>query len=117
MTPAAVRKFCAALPAATRDIKWQVDEVYSVGGKMFAVINTVPATPTLSFKVDQELFLPLTDREGIIPAPYMARAKWIQLSHPGVLPDAELKSLLKRSHALVAAGLTAKARRELGIET
>jgi predicted DNA-binding protein (MmcQ/YjbR family) len=116
MTPAAVRKFCASLPAATRDIKWQVDEVYSVGGKMFAVFNTQSDRPTLSFKVEDELFLALTDREGIIPAPYLARARWIQLAHPAVLPATELKSLLKRSHALVAAGLTRKARLELGIE-
>lgn len=116
MTPAAARKFCASLPAATHDIKWQVDEVYSVGGKMFAVFNTTPATPSLSFKVDDELFLSYTDREGIIPAPYMARAKWIQLAHPSVLPDAELKALLKRAHALVAAKLTRKLRLELGLE-
>lgn len=116
MTPAAVRKFCASLPATTRDIKWKVDEVFSVGSKMFAVINTEPATPTLSFKVDDALFLGYTDREGIIPAPYMARAHWIQLARPSVLPDAELKALLTRSHALVAAGLTKKLRRELGLE-
>ena len=32
-----LRKYCATLPGATRDIKWGADEVYSVGAKMFAV--------------------------------------------------------------------------------
>ena len=32
-----LRKYCATLPGATRDVKWGADEVYSVGGKMFAV--------------------------------------------------------------------------------
>ena len=34
-----LRKYCATLPGATRDIKWGADEVYSVGGKMFAVFG------------------------------------------------------------------------------
>jgi len=32
-----LREYCATLPGATRDVKWGADEVYSVGGKMFAV--------------------------------------------------------------------------------
>ncbi|MCC7254600.1 MAG: hypothetical protein IT467_01590, partial [Dokdonella sp.] len=32
---------CARWPGATRSIKWEVDLVYSVGGKMFAVLCTL----------------------------------------------------------------------------
>ena len=31
----------------------------------------------ISFKVDDDRFLELTDRDGIIPAPYLARVKWV----------------------------------------
>ena len=37
MNVPAIKKFCAALPHATGDIKWGVDQVYSIGGRMFCV--------------------------------------------------------------------------------
>lgn len=116
MNVAAVRKFCAALPGATGDIKWGVDLVFSVGARMFCVacVNS-SGKATVSFKVDDDLFLPHTDREGFIPAPYMARAKWVQVIDLKKVSDAELKSLIRRSHELVAMKLTRKRRAELGI--
>ena len=116
MNVAAVKEFCAALPGATGDVKWGVDLVYSVGGRMFCVacVNA-SGNATVSFKVDDDLFLPHTDREGFIPAPYMARAKWVQVINLKKVSDTELKSLIERSHALVAMKLTKKCRTELGM--
>ena len=103
---------CKALPGATYDIKWGKDECYSVGGKMFAVIGpggtyggSARAGPSIGFKVDDFRFLELTDRDGIIPAPYMAKHKWVLVQDMRKLSDAELKELVMRSHALVAARL------------
>lgn len=116
MNLAAVQKFCASLPAATSDVKWGNDLVYSVGSKMFAVAcNDAEGMPTVSFKVDEERFLELTDRTGFIPAPYLARVKWVQIIDLKQVGDAELKALLTRSHELVAAGLTKKLRASLGL--
>lgn len=115
MTPAAVKKFALSLPGAKSSIKWKVDLVFDVGGKMFAVMCEGKAKSNLSFKVDDHRFLELTDRAGIIPAPYMARAKWVQLESLKVLPDAEIRELIKRSHQLVAAKLPKRTRLELGV--
>jgi predicted DNA-binding protein (MmcQ/YjbR family) len=52
---------------------------------------------------------------GITPAPYLARAHWVQVGHPKALPLATLKSLVARSHALVAAKLPRKVRQHLGV--
>ncbi len=106
-----LRAFCASLPAATKDIKWGADEVYSVGGKMFAVfwIDGGHAR-TASFKCDPARFLELTDVPGIVPAPYLARAHWVQVRDPGALRIAEVKALLRDSHARVLAGLPRKLR-------
>jgi predicted DNA-binding protein (MmcQ/YjbR family) len=113
---AAIKKFCEALPGATGDIKWEVDLVYSVGRKMFCVAFVDrDGKETVSFKVDDDLFLQYTDREGFIPAPYLARAKWVQVINLKKVADAEMKSLIKRSHELVAMKLTKKRRAELGI--
>ncbi len=111
------RAFCASLPAVTEDIKWGADLCFCVGGKMFAVTWLDGGKATgFSFKVDEHRFLELTDRAGIIPAPYLARAKWVQVKAADALSDAEARELLARSHALVAAKLTRAVRRELGLE-
>ena len=112
----AIQKFCAALPHATGDIKWGVDQVYSIGGKMFCVAYVDPqGGATVSFKVDDDLFLQYTDRAGFIPAPYMARAKWVQIIDLKKVSDAEVKTLIKRSYELVSLKLTRKLRTALGM--
>ena len=109
MTLDLLRRYCATLPGATRDIKWGADEVYSVGGKMFAVfwIDGKKAK-TASFKCDPERFLELTDQPGIAPAPYLARAHWVQVQDAKALAELQARELLARSHALVFAKLTRK---------
>ena len=117
MNIAAIRKYCASLPHATGDIKWGADHVYSIGAKMFCVsYDDGKGTANVSFKVDDDLFLQHTDRAGFIPAPYMARNKWVQVQDLKKVADTELKSLIKRSYELVAARLTKKLRAELGID-
>ena len=113
-TLAKAKAVCKALPGATFDIKWGKDQVYSVGGKMFAVMCDVPV-PTMSFKVDDGRFLELTDREGLIPAPYMARHKWVLVEDMKKIADAELAALIRRSHALVCEKLPKALRARLGV--
>ena len=115
-TLARARAVCKALPGATSDVKWGADRVYSVGGKMFAVMPDGPKQPpSISFKVDDERFLELTDREGFEPAPYLARAHWVLVRDMQKIGDAELKQLITRSQALIAGKLTVKARKALGL--
>lgn len=113
-----LRRYAASLPGATRDIKWGADECYSIGGKMFAVFGIERGKATsLSFKVDSERFLELTDVAGIVPAPYLARAHWVQLENGKALPAQQARALIARSHALIAAKLTKKARDDaLGVK-
>ena len=100
MTIEAVRKICRAFPEVTEDIKWGSDLVFSVNGKMFAVVNTEPPH-TVAFKCTPETFAALIEREGIIPAPYMARNMWVQERSVGdVLERRELEELLKTSYDL-----------------
>jgi predicted DNA-binding protein (MmcQ/YjbR family) len=56
----------------------------------------------LSFKVDPERFLELTDVDGIEPAPYLARAHWMLLRRADAIPAADARALIERSHALIA---------------
>jgi predicted DNA-binding protein (MmcQ/YjbR family) len=109
----AAKALCRSFPGCTEDIKWDHDTVFSVGGKMFAVTNAAGPAEGFSFKVDDERFLELTDRPGIIPAPYLARAKWVYVNAQAGIDDAEVSALLRRSHELIFAKLTRKLQREI----
>lgn len=102
-------------PGVTADLKWGDDLVYSVGGKMFAVHCLKGSNAgQISFKVGEARFLELTDRPGIIPAPYLARAHWVSVLSSSAMPRPELEALLRSSYEQVFAKLTRKAQRELG---
>ena len=109
MTVESIRRWCLALPAVTEDVKWDDDLVFSVGGRMFCVAMLEPPH-RLSFKCDDETFGELIEREGIIPAPYLARAKWVSLEAlDGLMEWNELEARLRRSYDLVKASLPKKA--------
>ena len=72
---------------------------------MFAAVNLEPPHQ-LAFKCTPEDFAELTEREGIIPAPYLARAMWVQESELGAaLERRELALLLRSAYDLVVAKL------------
>ncbi|MHB8485101.1 MAG: MmcQ/YjbR family DNA-binding protein [Candidatus Acidiferrales bacterium] len=84
------------------------DLVFKVGGKMFAVVVLVPAKVWLSFKCLPEEFAELTERPGIIPAPYSARYHWVALETQDALAQIELEQLLRSSYDMVFAKLPRK---------
>ena len=101
--------FVGALPGVTRWIKWEVDLVYSVAGKMFVVMCTIgPERGRFSFKVDTDRFLELTEQPGMMPAPYMARAFWVSVTEPERFARSELEGFVRRSYELVRANLPKK---------
>ena len=110
----AAKALCRGFAGAIESIKWGNDTVFSVGDKMFACAANDAGVRSISFKVEDERFLELTDRPGIVPAPYLARAKWIRVEDLSTLPPDEASALLRRSYELVFARLTKKLQRELG---
>jgi predicted DNA-binding protein (MmcQ/YjbR family) len=105
MTLDGLRQICRALPGATEDVKWGQDLCFCVGGKMFAAVNLEPPHQ-LGFKCTPEGFAELTEREGIIPAPYLARAMWVQESQLGAtIERRELEPLLRSAYELIVAKL------------
>jgi len=109
-----LRKFCLSLPAVTEDIKWGNDLCFCVGEKMFAVAGL--ETPfTCSFKLKDEEFEEMCTRDGIEPAPYMARNKWVLVTDATKLNKKEWEHFLGQSYELVKSKLTKKLRNELGI--
>ena len=108
-----VRRYCMSLPHTTETVQWENDLVFKIGGRMYAVAALEPGPHWLSFKASAEDFAALTERDGIKPAPYLARAQWVSLEAPDTLPVVELKPLLRRAYDLVFAKLTKKAQASL----
>jgi predicted DNA-binding protein (MmcQ/YjbR family) len=102
-----LRRLCLAYPGATEQIQWGADLVFKVGGRMFAVAATDPAAShRLSFKCTDEGFAELLEYEGIVPAPYLARARWVALQRFDALTDRELEARLRDAYDAVFARLT-----------
>lgn len=96
-----LRAHCLSHPGATEQIQWGADLVFKVGGKMFCVACTEPAPVAMSFKCDDETFAELVERDGAMPAPYLARAKWVALETFDALPERELTPLVTRAYEIV----------------
>ncbi len=107
-----LREFCLSLPSVTEDIKWENNLAFSVGGKMFCLADLDPPL-RVSFKVPEERFEEITSIEGIIQAPYFARAKWVSVTDESVLSRAEWEHHLRTSYELVKSNLPKKTRDSL----
>jgi predicted DNA-binding protein (MmcQ/YjbR family) len=89
--------------------------VYKVGGKMFCTLSEDPPHTTY-IKAEPEI---IDEQRAIFPdavdrAPYMHERHWNRVEISEV-PDFELEDWLEDSYRLVVAGLTTKARDELGL--
>ncbi len=112
----AVRSYCLSFPHATEDIQWGNDLLFRISGKIFVVIGLEPPN-SLAFKCTPEEFDDLIERDGIIPAPYMARNKWVKLETLDALGDRELKTLIRNSYEMIFSKLPKKTQAELGAAT
>jgi predicted DNA-binding protein (MmcQ/YjbR family) len=108
-----IRDLCFSFPAVTEHVIWGSDLTFKVAGKMFAHSVLEPAPVWLSFKASPENFYDLTERPGIIPAPYLARAQWVALETKDALSSAELAALVRDSYDIIVAKLPKKTRDSL----
>ena len=98
-----IRKLCLSLPYATETLQWEDELCFKVRGKIFAMVGISSLPQRLVFKCDPEKFAELTEREGISPAPYVGRYKWVMLEALDVLPHVEVDELIRASYVMVSA--------------
>ncbi len=108
-----LRTLALSLPHATEDVKWEKDLCFCIGGKMFSVTGLEQPKFGASFKVNPDEFIELTERDGIIPAPYLARYKWVCVEDAHALSTTEWERYVKQSYELVKAKLPKKVLKEL----
>lgn len=99
-----IRKLCLSFPEVTEDMPWGDDLCFKVRGKIFTgMVLSDGRFPRITLKCSPEAFHELLEIEGISPAPYVGRYKWVMLANSNVLAAAELEALIRQSYELVAA--------------
>ena len=107
-----LRKICLALPGTEEEVKWGNDLCFMIGNKMFCATD-LGGEFRFSAKVDPDRFEELIGLEGIRPAPYLGRYKWVEIRMPNGLVKEEIAALIHRSYQLVKAKLPRAVREAL----
>jgi predicted DNA-binding protein (MmcQ/YjbR family) len=101
-----LREYVLSLPHVVETMQWGANLVYwvgdkAIGGKMFAVLNLDNThKAVLSFAAGAERYAELLETDGVFPAPYLARARWVAIEHWGVFRSSELEELLESGRRL-----------------
>jgi len=104
-----IREYCLTFADATENLQWGDELCFKVGGKIFVMLGLESVPQRMCFKCTPEKFAGLCEYEGIIPAPYLGRYKWVMLQRLDALLDEELKDLIRQSYEMVAAKAKTKA--------
>ena len=98
-----IRAYCLAFPQATENIQWADDLCFKIRGKIFVTLALTAVPQKLCFKCTPDTFAELVERDGIRPAPYVGRYKWVILDRLDALSWDELREFIRESFEMVAA--------------
>ncbi len=109
--------FISSLPAVTIVHQWGGASVGKIGGKIFALYTIWNETDEwrIAFKCSDMSFQMLPELQGIYPAKYLARAKWVDVAPSSELSEDDVRAYITEAHRLVAVKLTQKLKSELGL--
>jgi predicted DNA-binding protein (MmcQ/YjbR family) len=116
------RKFLLSLPHAVETMQWGDNLVYwvgdkAIGGKMFALIDLGEGLSkgVAMYSAGPERYAELLEREGLLPAPYMARIHWLAVERWSALRNPEWEDELRGAHAITFAKLPKRTREVLAL--
>lgn len=115
MTIEELQKICKELKGVTEDIKWEDHLCFNIGEKMFLVTSPDAVPQSASFKVSDEEFDELSQKEGFMPAPYLARHKWVHLDDLNRLTKKQWENYVTQSYNLISSKLPAKLKKQIGL--
>jgi predicted DNA-binding protein (MmcQ/YjbR family) len=119
MNAESAREFLLKLPHVVETEQWGGLVFWvgdkALGGKMFAMMNLDAAQLPISYPAGPQRMASLLERDGIVPAPYMARIHWVAAERWGVFRDAEWESELRAAHAITHEKLPAKVKTVLAL--
>jgi predicted DNA-binding protein (MmcQ/YjbR family) len=117
-----VREFLLTLPHVKETVQWTDHLVFwagdkTIGGKMFCMLDLGGTGKcVVAMAAGAEGMAELLEREGIVPAPYLARAHWVCVERWDALDWPEWKERLQRAREIVHEKLPAKTKAALGMK-
>lgn len=112
-----IRAALLALPRVAETLQWEGRLVFwtmdkAVGGKMFAIADLEAVDrPAFAFAAGPQRAPQLLERDGVRPAPYLARAHWVACDHWQALPLPELLEEVRAAYGYVAGRMPMRAQR------
>jgi predicted DNA-binding protein (MmcQ/YjbR family) len=119
-----LRAYLLTLPHVVETMQWGANLVFwvgdkAIGGKMFALINLDGPGPTqhalMAYAAGPRRYSELLELEGVIPAPYLARAHWVAVERWDVFAAREWERELAAAHEIVRAKLPPNTRKALAL--
>lgn len=107
MNAESVRELLLGLPHVVETMQWGANLVFwvgdkAIGGKMFALCNLdEDGRAVISYAAGTERYAELVEREGVLPAPYLARAYWVAVERWDVWREGEWRAELEAARELV----------------
>ncbi len=115
MTLEDFRALCLSPPGASEEVKWEDKLCFQLGKKMFAIALLDVMPQAITVKASAEDFARLIGRPGFVPAPYLARYKWVSRQDIDGINPQEISRLVQTSYDLVVKKLPAKTKTSLGL--
>jgi len=107
-----IRRYCLSFPRTQEKLQWGETLCFKVEGKIFTLVSLDAVPPSLCLKAAPDKFAELLEIEGITPAPYVGRYKWVLLERLDLLPPTELQELIAQSYEMVTAKLSKSSKRK-----
>ena len=100
-----LRELCMSFQGATEGLKWEDHICFMVAEKIFCMTGERGG---VSIKVTPEEVEELTERDGIMPTPYMARNNWVTIREFNKLRPKEWEYYIHQSYELIRSKLPKK---------
>ena len=107
-----ISDFVAGLRGAVEEQPFGPDvDVFKVGGKIFAILSPTVEPGAISLKCDPDRSLELREHyAAVTPGYHLNKRHWNTVVLDGTVPDDVLDELIRHSHGLVVASLSAAQR-------
>jgi len=116
------RAFLLSLPHVVETQQWGDNLVFwvgdkRIGGKMFALVDLGEGLSkgVAMYSAGPERYADLLEREGLIPAPYMARIFWVAAERWNALRNNEWEDELRAAHEITLGKLPKRVREALAL--
>lgn len=115
MTIDDIQAICGKYRGVTEDIKWENHLCFNIGGKMFLITAPDSVPCSASIKVADEDFDEISSKQGFMPAPYLARYKWVFMDDIRRLSKKQWEAYIDTAYNLIASKLPAKLKKQIAL--